>query len=138
MAIKKSSMMKFPLVVIETAFTIILVLCIDIEMLSIIYIYDKSTSEMFFYFEHLLNEKSKGVNSCVKKRNKNCGSKVVGYKTFSLSEYLWNNCHTTVLTRMRMISPNTSITSSLNSIPYKTTQRNEWLSSYDLHTITLF
>ena len=101
----KSSMMKFPLVIIETPFTIIFVLCTDIEMLLIIYIYDKSTSEMFFYFEHLLNEKSKGVNSCVKKRNKNCGSKVVGYRGFSLSESLWNNCDITVLTRMRMISP---------------------------------
>ena len=67
MAINKSSMMKFSLVIIETHFTIIFVLCTDIEMLSIIYIYEKSTSEWCFYFEHLLNEKSKGVNSCVKK-----------------------------------------------------------------------
>ena len=105
MAMNKSSMMKFPLVIIETSFTIIFVLCTDVEMFSILYIYEKSTSELFSYFEHLLNEKSKGVNSCVKKRNKNCGSRVVGYRRFSLSESLLNNCHTTVLTRMRMISP---------------------------------
>ena len=87
MAINKSSMMKFPLVIIKTHFTIIFVFCTDIEMLSIIYIYDKSTSELFSYLEHLLNEKSKGVNSCVKKRNKNCGSKVFGYRRFYHSNY---------------------------------------------------
>ena len=105
MAINKSSMMKFPLVIIETSFTIIFVFCTDIKMFSIIYIYDKSTSSKFFYFDHLLNEKSKGVNSCVKKRNIISGSKVVGYRYFFSPSLYGITLHTTVLTRMRMISP---------------------------------
>ena len=52
----------------------------------------------------LLNDKVKAVNSCVKNDidlNK-YGSKLVGYRRFYLSNYIWNFCHTIVLTGIRM------------------------------------
>ena len=54
----------------------------------------------------LLNQKEKVVKVVLKKcRLKNCGSKVVGSRHFYLSEYLWNNWYTMVLTGERIKPP---------------------------------
>ena len=56
---------------------------------------------------NLLNDKVKVVNSCVLKNMdlKNCGSKLVRSRHFSLSESLWNNRHAIFLIGMSIKLP---------------------------------